>query len=75
MPRPTHPYIPMAHGFAYLVAIIDWSLSVIPCTIFHVNPRRLPALQVAADRSDCRRQRARYFTLATAARVVQSQSF
>lgn len=24
MPRPTHPYIPMAHGFAYLVAIIDW---------------------------------------------------
>jgi putative transposase len=24
MPRPTHPYIPMARGFAYLVAIIDW---------------------------------------------------
>jgi putative transposase len=24
MPRPTHPYIPMAHGFGYLVAIVDW---------------------------------------------------
>lgn len=24
MPRPTHPYIPLAHGFAYLVAIMDW---------------------------------------------------
>jgi putative transposase len=24
MPRPTHPYIPMAVGFLYLVAIIDW---------------------------------------------------
>ena len=23
MPRPTHPYLPMAHGFQYLVAIID----------------------------------------------------
>jgi putative transposase len=23
--RPTHPYIPMAHGFLYLVAIIDWA--------------------------------------------------
>ena len=24
MPRPTHPYIPMARGFVYLVAVIDW---------------------------------------------------
>ena len=24
LPRPTHPYIPLAHGFAYLVAIMDW---------------------------------------------------
>ena len=23
--RPTHPYIPMARGFLYLVAIMDWS--------------------------------------------------
>ena len=23
--RPTHPYIPMASGFFYLVAIIDWA--------------------------------------------------
>src|SRR5271168_3867904 len=23
--RPTHPYIPMAHGFLYRVAIIDWA--------------------------------------------------
>ena len=23
--RPTHPYIPMARGFLYLVAIIDWA--------------------------------------------------
>jgi putative transposase len=23
--RPTHPYIPMGHGFLYLVAIIDWA--------------------------------------------------
>jgi putative transposase len=23
MPRPTHPYLPMAHGFMYLVAILD----------------------------------------------------
>jgi len=39
------------------------------------QPRRLRALQVAADRSDCRRQRARYFTLAAAACLVQSQNF
>ena len=25
MPRPTHPYIRIARGFAYLVAVIDWS--------------------------------------------------
>ncbi|WP_294532904.1 hypothetical protein [uncultured Rhodoblastus sp.] len=25
LPRPTHPYVPMAHGFLYLVAIIDWA--------------------------------------------------
>ena len=24
LPRPTHPYIPMARGFVYLVAVIDW---------------------------------------------------
>jgi putative transposase len=24
MPRPTHPYIPMARGFVYLAAIVDW---------------------------------------------------
>ena len=24
MPWPTHSYIPLAHGFAYLVAIMDW---------------------------------------------------
>ena len=23
--RPTHPYVPMARGFLYLVAIIDWA--------------------------------------------------
>ncbi len=23
MPRPTHPYLPMAHGFMYLAAILD----------------------------------------------------
>ena len=22
--RPTHPYIPMAHGFVYLIAVVDW---------------------------------------------------
>ena len=22
--RPTHPYIPMARGFVYLVAVVDW---------------------------------------------------
>jgi putative transposase len=22
--RPTHPYIPMARGFVYLVAVMDW---------------------------------------------------
>jgi hypothetical protein len=31
------------------------------------------ALQVSADRSGSRRQRSRYFTLATPARFVQSQ--
>ena len=25
LPRPTHPYIPMACGFLYLMAIIDWA--------------------------------------------------
>jgi len=25
MPRPTHPYIPLAVGWAYLVAIMDWA--------------------------------------------------
>ena len=25
LPRPTHPYIPMEHGFLYLVAVIDWA--------------------------------------------------
>ena len=25
MPRPTHPYIPMRHGFLYLVAVLDWA--------------------------------------------------
>lgn len=24
LPRPTHPYIPMAKGFVYLAAVIDW---------------------------------------------------
>lgn len=24
MPRPTHPYVPLRHGFVFLVAIIDW---------------------------------------------------
>ena len=24
MPRPTYPYVPMAKGFMYLVAIMDW---------------------------------------------------
>ena len=24
MPRPTHPYIPMPRGFAYLTVIMDW---------------------------------------------------
>jgi putative transposase len=24
MPRPTHPYIRMAEGFLYLVAVMDW---------------------------------------------------
>ena len=24
MPRPTHPYIPMARGWVYLVAVLDW---------------------------------------------------
>src|SRR6187431_360572 len=42
---------------------------------FPRHTRRLGSLQVAADRADCRRQRARYFTLATAARFVQSQNF
>ena len=23
--RPTHPYIPIGHGFLYLVAVIDWA--------------------------------------------------
>ena len=23
--RPTHPYIPIGHGFVYLVAVIDWA--------------------------------------------------
>ena len=25
MPRPTHPYIPMARGFVYLFAVMDWA--------------------------------------------------
>ena len=25
MPRPTHPYIPMARGFVYLAAVLDWA--------------------------------------------------
>jgi putative transposase len=25
MPRPTHPYIPMARGFVYLAAVVDWA--------------------------------------------------
>jgi putative transposase len=25
LPRPTHPYIPMARGFVYLAAVIDWA--------------------------------------------------
>ena len=25
MPRPTHPYIPMAQGFVYLCAVVDWA--------------------------------------------------
>ncbi|MCA9469104.1 MAG: hypothetical protein KC643_27175, partial [Nitrospira sp.] len=24
MPRSTHPYVPMAVGFMYLVALMDW---------------------------------------------------
>ena len=24
MPRPTHPYIPLARGFVYLTAVLDW---------------------------------------------------
>lgn len=24
MPRPTHPYLPMACGFVHLVAVMDW---------------------------------------------------
>jgi len=24
MPRPTHPYIPMARGFVYLAVVMDW---------------------------------------------------
>ena len=23
--RPTHPYVPISHGFLYLVAVIDWA--------------------------------------------------
>ena len=25
MPRSTHPYLPMRHGFIYLVAVLDWA--------------------------------------------------
>ena len=25
LPRPTHPYIPMARGFVYLAAVVDWA--------------------------------------------------
>ena len=25
LPRPTHPYLPIGHGFLYLVAILDWA--------------------------------------------------
>jgi putative transposase len=25
MPRPTHPYLPMRHGFLYLVVVLDWA--------------------------------------------------
>ena len=24
MPRPTHPYVRLRHGFVYLVAVLDW---------------------------------------------------
>jgi len=24
-PRPTHPYIPMARGWVYLAAVVDWA--------------------------------------------------
>ena len=42
--RPTHPYIPMACGFLYLVAIIDWaSRAVLAWRLSNTNDARLCA--------------------------------
>ncbi len=29
LPRPTHPYIPMARGFVYLAAVVDWATRLV----------------------------------------------
>ena len=42
--RPTHPYIPMACGFLYLVAIIDWaSRAVLAWRLSNTNDARFCA--------------------------------
>ena len=42
--RPTHPFIPMACGFLYLVAIIDWaSRAVLAWRLSNTNDARLCA--------------------------------
>ena len=42
--RPTHPFIPMACGFLYLVAIIDWaSRAVLAWRLSNTNDARFCA--------------------------------
>ena len=53
--RPTHPYIPMARGFLYLVAIIDWaSRAVLAWRLSNTIDSRfcVEALEEALERYD-----------------------
>ena len=55
--RPTHPYIPMACGFLYLVAIIDWaSRAVLAWRLSNTNDASFcaAALEEALLRSESR---------------------
>ena len=40
LPRPTHPYIPMARGFVYLAAVVDWAAGLFNALCLSVGLRR-----------------------------------